>query len=82
MTAGAAPRGELGGTVPPIPSNFCKLSKTDEKILVYGGMTSPTIPEFLAEFVTSSFQRSGSNLYFIQFLTSFILLNLFIFFFI
>jgi len=44
---------------------------------VGGRVTSPTIPEFQVEFVTSGFQRLGSNLYFIQFLTNFIILYLF-----
>jgi len=43
-----------------------------------GRVTQPTIPEFLAEFVTSGFQRPGSNLYFIQFLTNFILFYFFV----
>jgi len=59
IQSGAAPRGELGRTVPPTThkGHFCKSSKTDEKILGVWGVTSPTILEFQSEFVTNSFQR-------------------------
>jgi len=71
--SGAAPRGRLEETVPPTPhkGHFCKLSRTDEKKLGYGGeVTSPTIFEFQPKFVTRGFQRPDltyilSNIFFI-----------------
>ena len=40
--------GGTGGNSPPTPheGQFCESSKTDEKILGYGGVTSPTIINF------------------------------------
>ena len=48
MDPGAAPRGGLGGNSPPTPhkGQFCESSKTDEKFLGYGAVTSPTIFNF------------------------------------
>jgi len=59
MVPGAAPRGGLWGNSSPThhKGHFCKSSKIAEKILGVGGMTSPIIPEFQSEFVTSGFQR-------------------------
>jgi len=42
--------------------HFCKSSKTD-KILGVWGVMSPTIFEFQPEFVTSGFQRSNNLTY-------------------
>jgi len=71
--------GETGGKQSPTPpkGHFCKSSKTDEKILGYGGVTSPTILEFQPEFVTSGFQRLDLTYIYPIMLTNFILLKLF-----
>jgi len=59
LSPGAVPRRVLGGTVPPTPhkGQFCKSSKTDEKILGVWEVTSPTMLEFQLKFVASGFQR-------------------------